>query len=339
VKKFLIIIGAVLCYSIFEIALLLIYLMPESYRSWRDSLLGIVHLFTIPGIAALFSITLFGNHQWKRRVAVCLLMTPAFALSLVLLTLPLGLLATILEKMDTDLGGSALFLIAGRIYVIVVLAVVAASLFFINRKARERSVELESSRWLAERRAAIDHRDIKWRDLGIRASLWIPSALVLMVFSFLPEVWGLITHLQEPKAGQLTGYQVTIPPTWIIHYHRSTGVSGMAGQGMAFGLKRYLHRHNLPLSGWGVGVHDEPHRRASSLGDEVAHHEFQIGGTTLSCSEYLPAWDRELHSAAEPLVYIECSSSDRLYATFLGEKIHVPTFYKMLATITPAPST
>ena len=43
-----------------------------------------------------------------------------------------------------------------------------------------------------------------------------------------------------------------------------------------------------------------------------------------------------MRANAEPLVLIECEGSDRLSANFLGEGIHSPAFYRMLASMTPA---
>jgi len=337
VKNFLVIIAAVASYSIFETALLLVYLLPpSSYHPLRDPLLAIVHLFTIPGLSVLFSLILFGTHQWRPRVAVRLLTAPGFVLLLVLTMLPLGLLATILEKKGIDLGGSSFFAISSVLWWIVFLAIVVILSFLINKKARERSVELETSRWLTERQAEIAPRAQRLRGWAIRLALWIPSVMVLTLFLFLPEVWGLLTHLRQPRAGELPGYQVIIPATWIIvsHYENSLtgsfGASGIVGDGLGIAVRRYLHPRDLPLSSWGVGVSDEPQRIPRrwvlSLGEVRAHHEFQIGKTALSCSEYLPSWG----------VFVECSNSDRLHATFTGEKVHVPAFYKMVAGITQA---
>jgi len=110
--------------------------------------------------------------------------------------------------------------------------------------------------------------------------------------------------------------------------------------GVGFAARRNLYPRDLPLSDWGVEVSDEPQpkprRWLLSLGEVQAQHDFQIGKTTLSCSEYLPSWGRPLRSHPDPIVVIECSSSDRLHASFTGEKVHVAAFYKMVAGITPA---
>ena len=68
----------------------------------------------------------------------------------------------------------------------------------------------------------------------------------------------------------------------------------------------------------------------------MARRDFQIGKATLTCLEYHPSWDRPMRANAEPLVLIECEGSDRLSANFLGEGIHSPAFYRMLASMTPA---
>ena len=143
----------------------------------------------------------------------------------------------------------------------------------------------------------------------------------------------------------MPGYEVTVPPTWIIvsNYANSltgaSGVGGIAGRGMGLAMKRYFHFGDLPISDWGVGTteFDQPNPRPLSR-DEVAvgQRDFQIGKARLTCFEYRPSWGPSMRGDAEPLALIECAGTDRLRATCLGERSHVQIFYGMLAGMTPA---
>ncbi len=267
---------------------------------------------------------------------------PGFLVLVLLIELPVGLLEKFLEGRGIDPGGSALFSAAALLCQIAILLTVPVLLFFGNREARKRSVALESSRWLAEHQARISAGERKSRERGIRWSLWIPSLMVLAVFLFLPEVWGLLTHMQRPQAGRLLRYDVTVPPTWIIVSSRTSftegsWVNGIAWRGMGLGVKRYLHFGDLPVSSWGVGFTelDEPELRPSNRDDAVARRDFQIGRAKLTCFEYRLSRSRPMRAGAEPLALIYCSGSDRLSAKFIGDRIQASAFYGMLAKMTP----
>ncbi len=319
----------------------------------RGPLLAIAQLFTIPGMAALFSLILYGWYQWKRRVTFRFIAVAGFVLLLVLIVSPLGLLANILEARGIDPGSSTLFSTAAMLCTIAILVAVPILLFFINRKAGKRSVELESSRWLAERKAGIGAVERKWRERAIRWSLWIPSLTVLAVFSFLPETWGFMSHLQQPSAVRLLGYEtrvpgyeIRVPLSWTISFQGSnsmTGASwvfGWAARGPGFGIRRYLHPGDLPFSSWSVEIAESDKQSAefgrSSGNGGASRHDFQIGKGRLTCFESQTPRARWLHSSAEPLAFVECSGPDRLRASFMGEKTHLATFYAMLESITPA---
>ena len=348
-KKPALIIAVVAGYSLLEVALLLMFLLPEELGSYNGSghaFIALSQFLTIPGMAVLFSLILYGRNQWKRRMAIHLAAVPGLLVLILLMGFPAATLEWFYsERRGIDPSGSSLFLIASLLYPVVILVMASVLVFYITKNAGKRVVQLESSKWLAERQAGIGARERRARERGIRWSLWIPSLVVLTMFLFLPEVWGLLTHIQRPGASQLPGYEVTIPPTWIIfsQYTNSlTGASwvgGIAGRGMGRGVQRYFHFGDLPISSWGVGIaeYDEPKQRPSNRDEAaVARREFQIGRAKLTCLEYRSPWSRPMRADAEPLVLIECAGSDRLRATFIGERIHTLAFYGMLASMTPA---
>jgi hypothetical protein len=339
---------AVAGYALFEASLLLVYLLPgeAGYPSRQEPIIILAQFLTIPGMAVLFSMTLYGRYQWKRRVAIHFVTVPGLFMMILLMGFPAALIHWAYNKYNIDPITSFLFSIANLLYPVVVLVMASVIIFYIIKRARKRAVELESSRWLAERHSEIGARERRKRERGIRWSLWIPSLVVLTVFLFLPEVWGVLTHIQQPEAGQLPGYEITIPPTWVILYHGAdsqTGaaiVDGMAVRGMGLDVRRYLHFGDLPLSSWDVGIAEfgtvQEARVQSNSGERITQHDFQVGKGTLICFESNCARARWLHSSTEPLADVECSGPNRLRARFIGERVHLPSFYEMLSKMTLA---
>src|SRR5262245_25521912 len=162
---------------------------------------------------------------------------------------------------------------------------------------------------------------------------------------FLPETWGVLSHLARPRAGRLVGYRVSIPPTWVVQFAREShngesSATGLAGRGWAFGGEPHVHSE-LPLGSWSVWT--EPFRRTdlSPYADFIdkdrqiiATRAFRIGDEQLNCDEYVPGWIKRDHFAADATrVFIICKSAGRLRATLVGKRIFVPEFYKMVGVI------
>jgi hypothetical protein len=346
VRRALLVIAAVAGCCLFETALLLSSLLQEhAYRrsvSWH-AVLGFAQFLLLPGMAALYSRFIYGRRQWGRRALILFLAgTAAVPVLIVVVLLPLGLLAWAFD-------------VSIALFFVVLLLVVAGmtwGLFLAIRKTGERSVQIEASRWLAERQAGIDSGERKWRNRGIGWSLWIPSLTVLAVFLFLPQIWGVLTHLQQPQAGRLPGYQIPIPATWVVlsqQVDSATGhswVGGLAAQGINTGLMSFF-RWSLPFFSWDVET--EPYSQFLNPNDRfrtgrwrqprddqvIARRVFTFSNASLACLEYLPDhFGRTGPNGGEsPIAYIECSGLDRLHASFVGERSYVPAFYKMLAGI------
>ena len=272
--------------------------------------------------------------------------------AMLLIGSPLALVEA-LEERGLDTGAFRAF--ATVICQVAILAAIPVLLFLFARKARKWGVELESQRWMTERQSGITPAQRKSRTRAIRLSLWIPSLIVLIVFLFLPEIWGMATHIQHHRAGRLeeydfpfTAYEVKIPPTWIIQYQhsdatfRDSWVFGMAGRGMAFGVTPYISG-SVPLSSWGIRTKPYNELADSNITRWVLKRyrptrtqDFLIGDAVLSCQEYSPLEAGVWRTAASP-AYIECTLPQRFFATFEGEKVHVPDFYKMVASVRPSP--
>jgi hypothetical protein len=252
-KSPVLIVAAIAGYSLFITAGLLIFLLPEEGVSYSGSwhpILAFAQFLIIPGMAALVSLVVHGRYRWKRRtLSIFLAGTAGVPIAVFLAILPLALLAW------------AAYTSAAFFFVLLPLVVGVAAwvLFLAIRKTGQWGVEAEASKWLADRQADSSGLELRQRNRAIRWALCIPSLLVLIVLLFLPEIWGLLTHMKQPRSGELSDYEVTIPATWVIlaAYTHPTGaswVSGIASRGMGLDIKRYFHFGDLPLSSWSVGT-------------------------------------------------------------------------------------
>ncbi len=349
-KKTLLIVAAVGGYSLLETGMLFSVLTPfwdwHTDRRYEVLILSAQVFFFIPGIAVLLSRITYGKFRWLRRAVLILLVgwlplptLVTLVLALVALVDPgsilfdLGLSVT----RDAILRGLALLLLVG----------IVTAIFFAVRAAIRRGVVLETRRCLSDLDSGCDADRRKWRNRGLRIAVCIPTITVLLVFLFLPETWGILSHLAQRRVGNLPGYQVPIPTTWIIFqssHHLVDGESfssGLAGRGMAKGIKPYLDV-DLPLSGWSIGT--ERYRQpGEELGKPTTHsfrsnedqivdrREFSIANEHLTCVEYRPSYLKRAHYSVDPsIVFIDCIGSGRLYAGMTGKRDFLPAFYKMI---------
>jgi hypothetical protein len=328
VKKALIILAIVGGYSVAETALLFGTLVPtydDSISNVRQLVMLWIQLLTIPGLAAIFSRLTYGRHHWGRRALAILalgaLSPPVLLLALAAVVYPL----------------SGAYLISPLLLIVVLPGVTAATFFGLRLLVRfggNRSIRLEAARWLAERQSGSSSRERRWRERGIRWASWIPSLTVLAVLLFLPETWGLASHLVHPRAVIVHGYKIPVPLTWVTLYafdHGSSGTSigGIAGRALGFGVTPYLHA-NFPLSRWSVRTQpwwesDSEIRRRKQR-QQIAQRVLPLSGEYLRCVEYRPPDIGSVDASA--LSFIECTGP--IYADFVGEKVHVAPFYRML---------
>jgi hypothetical protein len=346
VRKALIIVAVVGGYSLLEAGVLLSVMLPHygspNRWTWTYTYPPIVawgQLLLIPGLAALLSRIMYGPYRWGRRAATILLVGSfGVPVALTLIFVPVGLLVWA-------------FSVSKLIFAVllpVVVGGIALSLRFVIRKGSKWSVQLESRRWLTERESGIDLREREWRSRGIRLASWIPVSLVLLTFLFLPEIWGILSQVSSARSASLPGYRIPIPRTWIVlsRWDQETGrswVTGLAGRGIAFGIKPYLHA-DVPLSSWNLGtdsyVQSEPeatYRRVPEDDEVIGRRVFTIGNESVTCLDYWPSYlDRPAHVETPPFAYVACAGTGRLHASMAGERNDLATFYRMLEGTTPA---
>ena len=343
-KKTLFIVAAVVGYSLFETGMFL-GVLTRPFSDWGTErhyevlALSAQVFFLVPGIAVLFSGVIYGRYQWHRRALLILLVASLPAPTLIAIAVAAGALVdpTLSVSSPAILAALLLFLLGGIVWAI----------FFAVRTAIRRGVELETRRWLSDLRSGFGPERRKWRNRGLRIAVCIPTITVLLVFLFLPETWGILSHFAQRRVGSLPGYQVPIPTTWIIFqssHHLVDGESfssGLAGRGMAKGIKPYLDV-DLPLSGWSIGTerYRQPgqesgkpttHGFRSNQDQIVDRREFSIANEHLTCVEYRPSYLKRAHYSVDPsIVFIDCIGSGRLYAGMTGKRDFLPAFYKMI---------
>lgn len=297
-------------------------------------------LLLIPGMAAVMSRVMYGPYQWLRRTSTILLCgilsVPVAIISLFLLLLPVWILVRSYEV------SRILFALA---LPVVALGVLTALVFLVRRSGRW-SVKAETERWLAERHAGTSQRDRIQRSRSIRFAVCIPTLLVLPMFLFLPETWGILSHV-EIEASKLSGYRVTIPATWVIMYHRQSAdggsvVSGICGEGIGRGINPLRYDS---LAWWGVGTwggNDDQWLRKyhnPPEGSEILdRRELTVGGETMTCLDYWPTYTYSpARSESTRIAHVSCEGSRRLNANFDGIRSELPAFYNMLGLIKPVP--
>ncbi len=346
-KKAFLIITAVVAYSLVETGLLLSTFVSRQgyyYPTFYQGTVWFGQLLLIPGLAALLSRVMYGSYRWRTRTLITLLAGT--------LGVPIGI--TVLAIMVVPLAWA---FDTSRILFDLLLPVsllgILFGLFVAKQKSEEWGVRAESARWLAERQSGISPRDVKWRNRGIRLATCFPTLLVLLVFLFLPEVWGMLSHLSETQSGNLAGYQVPIPATWVVRRHDKPSadgwstVTGFAGRGIGRGVVPYLRREP-PLSSWDFETDSYvPSEGSSARGqipsdDEVTgRRSFMIRADSITCLDYWPSYlrtgpyQRTQQFDDLSTAYITCSNGRRFHAGFFGMRGQVATFYKILGRITP----
>jgi len=338
VKKALAIVLVVALYSWLETVFLFSILTPYLFGFRYDvyqAFVGWSQFIVIPGFAALFSRLMYGTQGWKKRAAEIVL---AGALGVpLLMTLVISSVAAIAWAASKNP-------ILGVISFLVFACGIVRGAVWIAGRMNRRTVAIEGARWLKERQLLPVDR--KRRSQGIRFALWIPLLTVLLVGTFLLQIWGVFSHAIQPDSGNLGRFQVPVPVTSVVFYRDRDATTGnarasfMSGHGSPL-LGIFYPSHGLRLSEWGfrttatrdpnnvahVPTYDEPTGRRS----------FLIGDENIECLEYSRSYLRQHYPGERKppdyssIVFVNCGGPGRFTASFGGEKSDLPAFYRMLA--------
>jgi hypothetical protein len=349
VKRALVMVAAVAGYSLLEMSLLLSAMLPhDAYSapsSYQEAVLWGQLLF-IPGLAVMLSRIMYGRDGWRNR-ALTTLAVGAFGVP-ALVAFLVAILVSI-EWVSSIARESSVAIVVFILLAVLIGGSVTVGLFFVVRRTANRSVQFETKRWLADRQSGADPIQGRWRNRGIRWSSCVPSVMVLLLFLFLPEVWGILSHFSQPQSDHLSGYRVPIPATWIVLYHTDqpangeSRVSGLVGRGIGMGVTPYLHS-GLLLSAWEIKIEQQSQSDESAPGpwaprddEAIDRHAFTIGDVSVTCYDYWPSYmGRPKRVDALSNAYVQCSGESRFYASLVGNRNDVPGFYRMLDGITQA---
>ena len=194
------------------------------------------------------------------------------------------------------------------------IAIGAGNYFLSKLLYREMAIRAEADRWLAWR----SRRTAQQRDRACRLKqtlAWVPSLVVTILFFFMPESFGVFSHLWHGRTIALVGYEVEMPMTWIMFepYVSEFRTSALAGayecKGvMRSGVRRYLYASPIASAmsfrtPSGINPEHEQSWRAAPLSQET----IRLNNDSIVCRLYAPRY-REWESNGN-LRDIECSAS------------------------------
>ncbi len=340
-KRALLTVLIVAACSFLETALLLGAIVPRqiSLPSAYQSAVLWGQLVIIPGMAALLSRLIYRDYQWFRRTATIL----AFGS----LGVPLAMFAffslfAFLTGVLVDYPKLANVLIPA---VLIAFLYLGGILF---RNSGNWGVRAEAERWLADCKVGTTVRGRKLQNRSIRLAVCASPALVLLVFLFFPQTWALFSRMAWPQAGNLVGYRMSLPATWIILFHQNNNSgrsweTGFAAKSIAQGGNPFRYD---TFSSWLIGTTpfvpsqaDEHDRRMPKEQDVMRRSSFVIGAESVTCVEYQSLnysspeysyWPGDYAS----VVHVKCRGNGRFFSGFDGTKDHLGTFYRMMAAVT-----
>jgi hypothetical protein len=217
------------------------------------------------------------------------------------------------------------FLLPDEIAAVVVLispfAIGVGNYFAFHRIKGNAQIHTEAERWLSERsrRSPLQRaRLYRSKQIGI----WIPTVFVMSVFLFLPELFGVATHVLQAGPAKLIGYEISFPVTWILTGEgtNDTHTGAFAGALDCRGpLRSGLHRY-WPLSLQASAVDVNTSSSGSALfrrnpNAPVSVRPVRIGGEPAVCREYPRYYNWE-----PALRIVECSTLKEEISIFVRRR-------------------
>ena len=270
--------------------------------------------------------------RWLSRLLTALLTAAAVVLGVLIQLILVGLVCSVLPIQ-----------IALPIIFISPFLIGVGSYFIFQRVIKRRAIRREAERWLAER-SRQGPKQRKHLSFLRRVLVWLPAATAFVIFLFLPEMFGVGTHVLYPGPATLHGYEVRLPLAWMAFGYSGSGdaassyVYSLEVQGpLRSGLSRYWH--GLPrTSGMSFWTNRAPGRAfpEDSRGETLSARTFQFGAESVKCREYVPVF---LHFTEDKDTRaVDCSSASSSFsASFHGDKGSVPRFYRTLQNIRRVP--
>ena len=339
-KKALLIVACVAGYSLLEAGLLLSITVAsplDRFPTLHQQVVCLGQLVLLPGLAALLSRILYGPFQSLRRTLVIFLVVP---LGIVVIPIAFFLLALAIALLFWADGVSRILFFA--LLPVVVSAVLGVFVVLVHYSGRW-SVKAEAARWLEERQSGTSSRNRAWRTRGIRFAVCLPVLVTLPIFLFLPETWGLVSHVRWPHSGALAVYKVEVPITWYILYHQGqqadgrSYVNGLVGRGIGLGVDPFRYDS---FAWWTVestpneGTWETDYDRWPPKPKNIRRRTIMSSSGAIECVDFWPSYSWK--PTPDPaFAYVDCSRPGRLHASFSGSRRNLDQFYGMLSTITP----
>jgi len=305
-----------------ETLLLFSIAVPGRYAFEGRQLVAMVTGYLLMAvIAAFFSRWNYGNRKWYRRTAA-------------IITVPvMGFFVFI----AISWGGSKLVEAAGyghRVNIDLMIFTLDAFLFICAvfgmwKRSRRRSVELDTENWLSQRHSGLNRTELIRRRRTIAIALWMPTASVLLAFLFLPQVWGLASHVVHFNEKRIAGHRLVLPTSWVVLGVEDRFVYGVTVSGIAQEPRKWISA-DIPISGWSFS--DQSGFASQSMpNDEILEtRSFLSGNDSIRCTRYS---QKRLGKPDSRYVFIKCSGVRGFTADLIGEARDIPKFYDVLNRI------
>jgi len=223
----------------------------------------------------------------------------------------------------------------------------AANYFLFERIGRKGYILAESEKWLAERQQK-NTRQTTRRKLFKRWAVWIPTAAVVIVSTFLDEALALASHILHPGPSRVIGYRVAIPLGWTLGFSApfrsadqvwsfvtANRTSGMLRSSVNLYLGREPHFRISEMAFYGAAGEQAETNRHSPFGEQdrlISSRTLAFSGGDITCSDYAPSYplegDHREVSCVTPSGDLSCFVN--------GDDEDVTQFYQALRSIRPS---
>jgi hypothetical protein len=211
--------------------------------------------------------------------------------------------------------------------------VIAGVLIYFRYRRRGLWIKEEAERWLANRSEKSTAPARGWSLKARCRLLWIPSVLALLVFLFLPETMGIVSHLFSGRTFKLNTHRLRPPLTSFISSRQDLYLSALIGRGIArVGPQPYWRKEPPFSSLFFYAIHDQLRYDQFLTHDKVSlERTLPFGDEMLTCWHVFP---RAGHMESR-FVDIRClASQNDITASFYGLDEDKAMFYEVLKNAT-----
>jgi hypothetical protein len=207
---------------------------------------------------------------------------------------------------------------------------ICVALLYYRHKTRPRWIREEVAEWIARRSREKATPPSPWSKRLRRCAPWVPSAIALLAFLFLPEALGIASHILQGRSVVMNPYRLEIPLTSIIVSRSDSYLWVVSSKGIArVGFDPYWHKDE-PTSSMEFSYNPDLPRLSRLVGPRTV----RFGKGRLACWEADRNQDYFLGSTGPDSTEIYCANAKDFGAHFSGARIDSPTFYDVLQQAT-----